>query len=209
MVSRESVWDNLTPKQKCAEVNKVRIKQGQVPWPNYLSEKQAIEFDKSTAAAATADMPWDKFTIKPIHIDAITPHRGTPESAGWDLFACTDVTLEPGNDYIKVPLGILVKFPTGYYGEIKCRSGHARDRKMEVFNGTIDRDFEGDLTVLCRTRASTSQRIPYGTAIAQIVLIPTTFLQQVADIDMDLYSVADDRKKARGAGAFFRSSATE
>ena len=146
-------------------------------------------------------MPWTRFSAKKIHNVAVIPYRGTPESAGFDLFAMTDIVLLPGTDH-EVPLGLLMQFPDGYYGQFKSRSGHARKLKVEVMAGTIDKDYSGEIILMCRTRATTPHTIPNGTACAQIVLLPTFYKQQHADEVDDLWAEPDQREGARGAGGF-------
>ena len=125
-------------------------------------------------------MPWDRLTVEKIHPEAVVPFRGTPESAGYDLFAPTEIVLEPGKT-CEVPLGLKFRLPEGFYGQLKVRSGHARKRLMEVIAGTIDRDYPGEVILLCRTRSKEIQTIPKGIACAQVVLIPVDYRQQKAD----------------------------
>ena len=140
-------------------------------------------------------MPWARFTVEKVHPEAIVPFRGTPESAGYDLFALEDIVLKPGEDYT-IPLGLKFKLPEGYYGQLKVRSGHARKRLMEVHAGTIDRDYPGEVMLLCRTRSKEEQTIPKGTACAQVVLIPVDYRQQRADEGIDIHPSSGDESSS-------------
>ena len=122
-----------------------------------------------TAQSAAAAAPADRFWAVKLHKDAVIPTEGTPGSAGYDLYALTDVTLKKGH-ITKVPLGLKLGYPDGCYGQLKVRSGHALNRQMVVDAGVLDPDYEGEVILLCSTRSDDEQTIPKGKALAQLVL---------------------------------------
>ncbi len=79
--------------------------------------------------------------------NATTPVRATPDSAGCDLFAAESVTI-PALGRVKVKTGIALGIPGGYYGKISPRSGLGANYGVVAQDGTIDRDYTGDVTVL-------------------------------------------------------------
>ena len=87
-------------------------------------------------------MPADRFWAVKLHKDAVIPREGTPGSAGYDLYALTDVTLKKGQ-ITNVPLGLRMGFPEGCYGQLEVRSGHALNRQMVAGAGVLDPDYEG------------------------------------------------------------------
>jgi len=83
-----------------------------------------------------------------LHPDAIIPTRGTPVSAGFDLYALEDKLIVGGHGNILVPTGIAVKLPPNTYGRIAMRSGLALKQHLTVSAGVIDRDYVGPIGVL-------------------------------------------------------------
>lgn len=64
------------------------------------------------------------FQVKKLSEHAIIPTRGTPNSAGYDLYAAHDaIILHTTKGLIKTD--IAVKIPGGYYGRIAPRSSMA------------------------------------------------------------------------------------
>ena len=121
--------------------------------------------------------------VKRFHKKAILPTQGTKKSAGYDLYLPEDITLYVGSDPIIVPLGIGVAIPDGYVGKIWSRSGHFVKAFLNASNaGVIDSDYRGEIKIglqLLKKRSwidvvlrrKCSYVIPYGRAIAQLVLI--------------------------------------
>ena len=86
--------------------------------------------------------------VQKMHSDAMLPTRGTELSAGYDLYACSDCVVHEGKRFV-VPTGIRVKIPEGCYARIASRSGLTVKHGIEVGAGVIDRDYEGELRVVC------------------------------------------------------------
>lgn len=119
--------------------------------------------------------------IKLLNEDAIVPTRGTPESAGYDLYACIpkgpeennssrQIIIGPG-EVEKIHTGISVEFPSGYSAEIYARSGLALKRGLRPANcvGLIDSDYRGEIIVALRNDSYSAQTIEHGERVAQIV----------------------------------------
>jgi dUTP pyrophosphatase len=95
----------------------------------------------------------EEVQFKKLHPDAIVPTRSTPYSAGFDLYALEDVTIDPTLGNILVPTGIAVQLPLGTYGRIAMRSGLAVKQHLTVSAGVIDLDYTGAIgVVVCCTK---------------------------------------------------------
>jgi dUTP pyrophosphatase len=126
------------------------------------------------------------------------PAYGTPGSAGLDLRACIDKTIEiaPGQT-ILVPTGlaIYVEDP-GYAAFILPRSGLGHKHGIVLGNlvGLIDSDYQGQLMVSAWNRGSTAFKLEPLERLAQLVVMP---VQQVK-----LKIVEEFTESSRGAGGF-------
>jgi dUTP pyrophosphatase len=79
--------------------------------------------------------------------DAIIPTQGTPDSAGYDLYAIEDYLLQPGERHL-FKTNVAIKIPEGYYGRIAPRSGLAYKQGIDVMAGVIDSDYILDIGVI-------------------------------------------------------------
>ncbi len=68
--------------------------------------------------------------------NAIKPEKGTPGSAGYDVFAAEDVII-PAKSNALVPTDIALKMSEGIYGKICDRSSYALKKKLSVMGGVI------------------------------------------------------------------------
>jgi dUTP pyrophosphatase len=129
--------------------------------------------------------------------DAVVPRYMTPGAAGLDLVAAIDaaVVLAPG---ARAPIGtgLAVAIPDGWEGQVRPRSGLAREHGITVANapGTIDSDYRGEVVVLLINLGAREVVIERGQRIAQLVIAPVA--QAVIEV------VADLPATTRGAGGF-------
>jgi len=118
---------------------------------------------------------------KKTHPEAIIPTRGTPNSAGWDLYALCNVDITEGEGSVIVPTGIAVQLPLGTYGRIAMRSGLSVKEHLAVSAGVIDNDYTGTIgVVVFRTKINealshnTEDGIPFvikkGDRFAQLIV---------------------------------------
>ena len=132
--------------------------------------------------------------------DLPLPAPATPGSAGLDLRAAVDATLEiaPGTN-AAVPTGFALAIPPGYEGQVRPRSGLALRDGITIPNapGTIDADYRGELVVLLRNEGAAPFLLRRGDRIAQLVIAPVVraTLQEVASAD-------DLGATERGGGGF-------
>jgi hypothetical protein len=78
---------------------------------------------------------------------ATLPTRGTPDSAGLDLYSATQVDLPPGVP-TAVPTDIAVCPPLGTYCQVLSRSGLMLHHQVEVKAGVIDQDYTGNVKIV-------------------------------------------------------------
>lgn len=75
--------------------------------------------------------------------------RATSESAGYDIHAPYDFTVEPGK-VVTIKTGIRMAVPRGYYGKIYERSSVCLKKKCIVLAGVIDSDYRDEVIVVLR-----------------------------------------------------------
>jgi dUTP pyrophosphatase len=141
--------------------------------------------------------PRPRVLIKKLRPDAILPRYMTAQAAGLDLSAAIDepVTLAPGAR-AAISTGLAFALPPGYEGQLRPRSGLAREHGVTLVNspGTLDADFRGGLIVLVINHGDAAVRIAPGQRIAQLVIAPV--------VQADLVEVDDLAATERGAGGF-------
>lgn len=129
--------------------------------------------------------------------DLEPPARATEQSSGFDLRARVEgtLTLEPGQR-AQVPTGIVLELPVGFEGQIRPRSGRAREEGLTVVNapGTVDCDYRGEIGVLLINLGREPLHIARGDRIAQLIIgrLPRVELREAQ-------SLSDT---SRGAGGF-------
>ena len=133
-------------------------------------------------------------TLRP---DAVVPRYMTAGAAGLDLVAALDapVAIAPGAR-AAVGTGLAVAIPGGWEGQVRPRSGLAREHGLSVLNapGTIDSDYRGEVIVLLVNLGDREVRVETGQRIAQLVIAPA--------IQAEVEVVAELPPTARGAGGF-------
>ena len=129
----------------------------------------------------------DAIRVKKLKENAILPTYGTPDSAGADLYACLEETVQikPGETAF-VPTGLAMEIPKGFAGLIYARSGLACKRGLAPANkvGVIDSDYRGEFIVVLHNHGTATQEIAHGERIAQLVITPvvTPGFAEVAEL---------------------------
>ena len=126
------------------------------------------------------------------------PEYSTPGSAGIDLRACMDstVNLSQGQTEL-IPTGIAVHIADpGIAAMLLPRSGLGHKHGIVLGNlvGLIDSDYQGQIFVSCWNRSETSFAVEPGERIAQMVFVP------VLQVGFDI--VESFESTERGAGGF-------
>ena len=121
----------------------------------------------------------------------------TPGAAGMDLTAAIDapVELAPGAR-AAIGTGLAMAIAPGFEGQVRPRSGLAREHGVTVVNapGTVDADFRGHVMVLLVNHGSSSFRVEPGMRIAQLVVAPV--------VQAEVAEVTELPATERGAGGF-------
>jgi dUTP pyrophosphatase len=109
--------------------------------------------------------------VKRLIPSAVLPAYAKPGDSGLDLCAAADLTLAPGEARL-VPTGIAIELPPGTEGQVRPRSGLAREHAVTVLNapGTIDEGYRGEVGVVLINHGRGAFRVTPGMRIAQLVV---------------------------------------
>lgn len=135
--------------------------------------------------------------IRRLRADAVLPRYMTEHAAGMDLCAAIDAAIElTPRARAAIGTGLALALPPGYEGQVRPRSGLARDHGIMLVNapGTLDADYRGELVVLLVNHGTSTVRIEPGQRIAQLVIAPVARAELV---EVDALPAT-----ARGAGGF-------
>lgn len=136
--------------------------------------------------------------IKKVRENAKLPTRGTPGSAGLDLYACIDAPLTlAGGETALIPTGIAIGIDDIHYAAfIHSRSGLAIKHGIGLLNsvGVIDSDYRGEICVGVINQIAEPYTIQPFERIAQMVIKPVEVPEIVECDDLD--------ETDRGAGGF-------
>jgi dUTP pyrophosphatase len=108
--------------------------------------------------------------------DVPTPSYQTSGSAGFDLAASADVTIQPGAIAL-VPTGLVIEVPKGHFLGIFARSSTPLKRGLVVANGVgvVDSDYCGpadEIKVQVLNVTTAPVTVAKGDRLAQGVIIP-------------------------------------
>ena len=137
-----------------------------------------------------------KVKIKKLSESSLLPTRGSSSAAGYDLYA--DVEREqiaPGKT-VKIPVGVAMEIPEGYFGGIFARSGLSTKEGLRPANcvGVIDSDYRGPILVPLHNDSDTVREVVKGEKIAQMVILPY--------LAVEFEEVEQLEKTQRGEGGF-------
>jgi len=117
--------------------------------------------------------------------------------AGLDLYAASDVTLDPRGGRALIPTGIALAIPPGYAGFVQPRSGLALRHGVTLVNtpGLVDAGYRDEIRVLLINHdPAESFKVSRGDRIAQLVI------QRFEPVEWDEVTDLDDT--ARGLGGW-------
>ena len=134
---------------------------------------------------------------KKLNENAILPVRAHENDAGADLFACIDeeVVIKP-HKTVKIPTGIAVQIPVGWFGAIFARSGLASKYGIRPANcvGVCDCGYTGEYIVALHNDSEFPYTVKPNDKIAQLVIMPYMNAEFVMMSDLD--------ETDRGEGGF-------
>lgn len=113
--------------------------------------------------------------IKKLDSRAILPVYSTIGSAGADLFACIDKSVEiKPHTSAMIGTGVSLAIPETLVGLVFARSGLACKKGIAPRNkvGVIDSDYRGEIIVALYNQSEDSFTVNPGDRIAQIVFMP-------------------------------------
>jgi dUTP pyrophosphatase len=131
--------------------------------------------------------------VKKLNEHAITPTRGSPLAAGYDMYSSVDLTIKSGCRGL-VDTGIAFTVPYETYGRIAPRSGLAVKNGIQVGAGVIDRDYTGEVKILLFNHSDEDFVIKRGDRIAQLIIERCEF--------PEIKIVHELLASQRGAGGF-------
>jgi dUTP pyrophosphatase len=126
------------------------------------------------------------------------PDYATPGSAGVDLRACVDdsVNLEPGQTEL-IPSGMAIHIADSSLAAIilpRSGLGHKHGIVLGNLVGLIDSDYQGQVFVSCWNRGHASFTINPGDRLAQMVFVPI--------VQANFEVVQEFDRSDRGVGGF-------
>lgn len=154
---------------------------------------------------------------------AVAPKKNNPDDAGYDLHALENITIpslinviiqyishlltkscwrffdgdtfEDSKIGTKIPTGIALQIPQGYFGQINDRSGLG-SKGLKVFGGQIDSTYRGDVTVCLMNFSFFDKEVKKGDRIAQIMILPVASPELVESKELE-----DSYRGTKGFGS--------
>lgn len=141
----------------------------------------------------------EHFLVQLLTPTARLPTRGTPLSAGLDLYCARRTMLPPyrpeiGLTPVRVPLDLSMELPNNTYGRITGRSSRCMVGLL-VLDGVIDQDYRGSVDVMMVNLRSTVTFVQTGERVAQLLLERCSLMQPIAADQLS-------RETLRGIGGF-------
>jgi len=137
--------------------------------------------------------------FKKLTNSAQTPTKGSKYSAGFDLSAdiSEEILIRP-RETVKIPTGLAIEVPDGYFGAIAARSGLATKEGLRPANciGVADSDYRGEYMVALHNDSEVTRVVKPQQRIAQLIIIPYLMCNLVETDDL-----SDSQRGASGFGS--------
>jgi dUTP pyrophosphatase len=111
----------------------------------------------------------ESLSFKRLDPKAQLPTRGSPSSAGLDLYSIEAISLQPRERRL-IQTGVAVAIPEGYYGRLAPRSGLATQKGIDVLAGVVDADYRGEIGCLLYNAGEEIVDLPAQTRICQLII---------------------------------------
>ncbi|CAL1701543.1 unnamed protein product [Somion occarium] len=157
--------------------------------PQLKKRKMSSENDVEHSSIA----PVSKLLIKRLSEKAKLPTKGSPLSAGYDLYSAEKKVI-PAHGKALVDTQLSIAVPVGTYGRVAPRSGLASKFMIDTGAGVIDADYRGVVFVLLFNLSDTDFQVEEGDRIAQLIL------EKIES--PDVMEVDDLNETLRGTGGF-------
>ncbi len=118
---------------------------------------------------STAEAELRLLSFKRLDPKAVLPTRGSSLSAGLDMHAIGDLTIQPGERAL-ARTGLAVAIPEGYYGRLAPRSGLATQKGLDTLAGVIDADYRGEIRCLLYNTGSEAIHLSAQSKICQLII---------------------------------------
>ncbi len=99
------------------------------------------------------------------------PTKAYPTDAGWDVYARGNAIVW-GLDRVKVPLGIKLDIPPGFFGLIQEKSGMALNQGIQTIGNVIDSGYHGEIHAILQNTSPNNIEIKDGQKVAQLIIMP-------------------------------------
>lgn len=109
--------------------------------------------------------------IVKLNEDAKVPVKAHDGDAGFDLFSLEEVVI-PAKSTVRVPTGIGVDVPYGYFGDVTGKSGLTSKTPIRIERGIIDYGYQGEVGVITTNISHKAVVIEKGMKFAQLILSP-------------------------------------
>ena len=135
--------------------------------------------------------------IKRLNKHAVIPEYATSGSAGFDLSATEEVTINPMS-WVRVSTGLAFEIPVTHELQIRSRSGIAYRDGLIVHQGTgtIDSDYRGEVFVVLRNVGLHARTVKIGQRIAQGIIAPV----EIVGFDV-VDDLCDSERGSNGFGS--------
>ena len=130
-----------------------------------------------------------------IKADGRVPMYATVGAAGFDLYCNNeeDITAKP-NQVVKIPTGLKMQIPEGYFGAIYPRSSAGIKLRFKLANSTgiIDSDYRGEIKLFMVNEGDEDCVIHKGDRLVQMIIQP------FVHVDIEVVDELDDTDRGEG-----------
>jgi dUTP pyrophosphatase len=134
--------------------------------------------------------------VQKLRPDAILPTKGSPDSAGFDLYSIIGLELNPGERYL-FPTGLILQPDSkDSYIRVAPRSGLAV-KGIDVGAGVVDYDYTGEVKVLLINNSNKPYYVEIGSRVAQAIEEKINLTSQVIE-----YDILGNTQSSRGSNGF-------
>ena len=137
---------------------------------NYIeNQPMKLEPDNSWLFNPEPIPPRTQLLVKLLSPEVKLPTRGSDDVAGYDLYSCEKMILEPGTPKL-VNTGISIATPsTRMYARIAPRSG-LTVKGLDIGAGVVDSDYRGPIKSLLINNSNMPFQVNVGDRMAQLIL---------------------------------------
>lgn len=117
-----------------------------------------------------------KVNVKLLNSESKLPVKCSDGAAGMDVHSREECEIGPG-ERKTIGTGIQMAIPSGFFGYLAGRSGHASQKGITVGGGIIDSDYRGEICVILFNLSDSIFKVRIGMKIAQLIVVPTASVE--------------------------------